>query len=71
MLEALDRDIGANVAGNDVNDSCYIGNIFGETSSGGTAVFVNMNGRLGTATSSRRFKEDIKPWTGRAKRSLR
>ncbi len=53
--------IGTNVAGNDVNDSCYIGNIFGDTSSGGTAVFVNTNGRLGTATSSRRFKEEIKP----------
>jgi hypothetical protein len=53
--------IGTNVAGNDVNDSCYIGNIFGDTSSGGTAVFVNSNGRLGTTTSSRRFKEDIKP----------
>jgi hypothetical protein len=53
--------IGANVAGNDVNDSCYIGNIFGDTSSGGTAVFVNSNGRLGTTTSSRRFKDDIKP----------
>jgi len=44
-----------------VNDSCYIGNIFGDTSSGGTAVFVNTNGRLGTATSSRRFKDEIKP----------
>jgi hypothetical protein len=52
--------IGTNVAGNDVNDSCYIGNIFGDTSSGGTAVFVNTNGRLGTTTSSRRFKDDIK-----------
>jgi hypothetical protein len=48
-------------AGNDVDNSCYIGNIFGDTSSGGTAVFVNSNGRLGTTTSSRRFKEDIKP----------
>src|SRR5947208_3669245 len=53
--------IGANVAGNDVNDSCYIGNIFGDTSSGGTAVFINSNGRLGTVQSSRRFKEEIKP----------
>jgi hypothetical protein len=53
--------IGTNVAGNDVNDSCYIGNIFGDTSSGGTAVFVNTNGRLGTTTSSRRFKDSIKP----------
>jgi trimeric autotransporter adhesin len=48
-------------AGNDVSDSCYIGNIFGATSSGGTAVFVNSNGRLGTMTSSRRFKEEIQP----------
>ncbi len=30
-------------------------------SSGGTAVFINSNCRLGTATSSRRFKEEIKP----------
>ena len=53
--------IGTNVAGNNINDSCYIGNIFGATSSGGTAVFVNSNGRLGTMTSSQRFKEEIKP----------
>jgi hypothetical protein len=47
-------------AGNDVNDSCYIGNIFGSTSTNGIGVFVNSNGRLGTATSSQRFKKDIK-----------
>jgi Chaperone of endosialidase len=47
--------------GNNVDNSCYIGQIFGATSSGGTAVFINSNGRLGTATSSRRFKEEIKP----------
>ena len=46
-----------------VNDSnsCFIGQIFGRTSSGGTAVFINSNGRLGTVTSSRRFKEKIAP----------
>jgi uncharacterized coiled-coil protein SlyX len=43
------------------NDSCYIGSIFGQTSSGGTPVYVNLMGKLGTTTSSRRFKEDIKP----------
>ena len=48
-------------AGSDVDNSCYIGNIFGATSSGGVGVFVNTNGRLGTVTSSKRFKEDIKP----------
>jgi Chaperone of endosialidase len=47
--------------GNNMSNSCFIGQIFGATSSGGTAVFINSNGRLGTATSSRRFKEEIKP----------
>jgi Chaperone of endosialidase len=47
--------------GNDVDDSCFIGNIFGATSVNGVAVLVNSNGRLGTMTSSRRFKEEIKP----------
>ena len=53
--------IGASVAGENVSNSCYIGSIFGETSSGGAAVFINPNGKLGTGTSSRRFKEGIKP----------
>jgi hypothetical protein len=53
--------IGANVAGDDVSNRCYIGQIFGVTSSGGTAVFINSSGQLGTITSSRRFKEEIKP----------
>jgi hypothetical protein len=47
--------------GNNMDNACYIGQIFGATSSGGIAVFINSNGRLGTATSSRRFKEEIKP----------
>jgi trimeric autotransporter adhesin len=51
--------IGANVAGDNVSNSCFIGNIFNATSSGGTAVFVNSNGQLGITTSSRRFKDDI------------
>ena len=53
--------IGALVAGENVSNSCYIGSIFGEISSGGTAVSVNADGKLGTTTSSRRFKEEIKP----------
>jgi hypothetical protein len=48
-------------AGNNVDNSCYIGNIFGATSSNGVGVLVNSNGRLGTMTSSRRFKEQIIP----------
>jgi len=48
-------------AGADVSDSCYIGQIFGQSSPSGTAVFVNSDGKLGTTVSSRRFKDDIKP----------
>ena len=47
--------------GMNVNNGCFIGNIFNATSSGGTAVFINTDGRLGTITSSQRFKESIKP----------
>src|SRR5262249_51161780 len=53
--------IGANVVGADVSTPCFIGTIFGAQSSGGTAVFINSSGQLGTATSSRRFKDEIKP----------
>jgi hypothetical protein len=53
--------IGADVGGANVDNSCFIGNIFNATSSGGTAVFINADGQLGTTTSSRRFKDDIKP----------
>ena len=53
--------IGSNVYGADVSDSCYIGNIFGQTSASGAAVYVNSSHKLGTLTSSSRFKDDIKP----------
>ena len=43
------------------SNATYIGNISGSTSSSGATVFVNSAGKLGTATSSRRFKEDIDP----------
>jgi hypothetical protein len=54
--------IGTNMFGvaNESN-TCYIGSIWGQTTSGGTAVFINGAGKLGTTTSSRRFKRDIKP----------
>ena len=48
-------------AGANVSHGCYIGNIFSQSSPSGLAVFVNSDGKLGTTTSSRRFKEDIKP----------
>jgi len=39
----------------------FIAGIFGVTASGGTPVVINSSGQLGTATSSRRFKDEIKP----------
>ena len=39
---------------------CWIAGISGATSSNGSAVFVNAGGKLGTLTSSARFKDDIK-----------
>jgi len=53
--------IGTNVAGENVDHSCFIGEIFGQTASNSAAVFINADGRLGTITSSRRFKESIEP----------
>jgi hypothetical protein len=54
--------IGAGMEGfPDESNACYIASIFGGTSTDGTSVFVNSSGKLGTATSSRRFKEQIKP----------
>ena len=53
--------IGAGVFGENVSNTCYIGNIFGVTSAGATAVYVNSLGKLGTVVSSRRFKEEVRP----------
>ena len=39
----------------------YIAGISGATASGGVAVFVNADSKLGTLTSSARFKDEIKP----------
>ena len=53
--------IGANVAGADVSNTTWIGNVYGVmTQSGTTApVIVSDTGQLGTVTSSERFKKDI------------
>src|SRR5215813_13854463 len=53
--------IGDGLDADDVSDSCYINNIFLATSTNGIGVLVNGQGKLGTTTSSRRFKDDIKP----------
>ncbi len=43
------------------SNACYIQSIFEQTSPGGTPVLINSSNKLGTTTSSKRFKEDIKP----------
>src|SRR4029077_9970718 len=54
--------IGYNIQGSaGESNGCYIKSIFGQTASGGSAVFIDANSKLGTLTSSKRFKEDIKP----------
>ena len=41
--------------------ACYIAGIVGQTATSGSQVFIDANGKLGTLTSSIRFKDDIKP----------
>jgi hypothetical protein len=54
--------IGSNILGvAGENNACYIGSIFGQTSATGIPVLINASNKLGTTTSSKRFKEDIKP----------
>jgi hypothetical protein len=54
--------IGANVAGANVSDTCFIGNIRDVTTQNADAIAVVIDsaGQLGTLSSSRRFKEEIK-----------
>ena len=60
-VSTADNVIAIGAGGENAPNSCYIGNIFGVTSSGATAVYVNTFGRLGTLVSSRRFKQEVKP----------
>ena len=55
--------IGADEHGANLSNSCFIGNIRGVPTGIGDAVSVviDSNGQLGTLSSSRRFKKDIKP----------
>jgi hypothetical protein len=55
--------IGAARGGADVDNTCFIGSIFGVTTqiSDAMPVLIDDAGQLGTANSSRRYKTDIKP----------
>ena len=43
------------------NNACYIASIFNQTSPSGAQVLINANNKLGTSTSSKRFKDNIQP----------
>ena len=47
--------------------ACYIRSIFGSTSANGIPVLINSSNKLGTTTSSKRFKEEIKLMKGASK----
>ncbi|NOY05301.1 MAG: hypothetical protein GXO82_01495 [Chlorobi bacterium] len=40
--------------------ACYIGGIYGRSAPAGVSVYISGSGKLGTTTSSRRFKHDIR-----------
>jgi hypothetical protein len=60
-LVASDEFATIRIGDPEIHAATFIAGIFGQTASEGTAVFIDTNGRLGTATSSRRFKEEIRP----------
>jgi hypothetical protein len=43
------------------SNACYIASVFGQTTASGIPVLIDSNNKLGTTTSSKRFKEDITP----------
>jgi hypothetical protein len=53
--------VGADIAGADVSNTTWIGNVYGVTTQSGTTapVVVSDTGQLGTVASSQRFKKDI------------
>ena len=61
-VTTADHVICIGINGENVSNSCFIGNIFGETTvNAGTPVMIDSAGQLGTTTSSRRFKKEIQP----------
>lgn len=54
----------------DIHTATFIAGIRNTTLAGGLAVLVNQNGKLGVATSSRRYKQDIQPMGDASNRLL-
>jgi len=61
LQESNTIHIGDNLPTDPGSSACFIGGINGQTTTSGTAVFINSSGKLGTITSSARFKKDINP----------
>jgi trimeric autotransporter adhesin len=63
--------IGSSVAGANVDNGCYIGNIAGQTvdPNGAGQVYIDNSGKLGVFLSSQRFKRDIERM-GRASEAI-
>src|SRR5262249_9390942 len=57
------KRVGDNLSDTQGDSACFIGGIFNQLIDVGSATVVGIDntGKLGTATSSRRFKQDIKP----------
>jgi len=62
-VTTADGVIAIGTGGANVSNSCFIGNIRGTTTANANAipVLIDSAGQLGTASSSRRFKKEIKP----------
>jgi len=60
-VTTADNVIAIGAEGDNVDNACYIGNIFNQASVDGIAVIIDSSNKLGTTVSSKRFKEEIKP----------
>jgi uncharacterized coiled-coil protein SlyX len=62
LITTASNVIAIGASGDNVENSCFIGNIFGQpVGLFGVPVLVDNQGKLGTILSSRRFKKDIEP----------
>ena len=59
-VTTADNVIAIGASGENIDNTCYIGNIFNQATVNGIPIIINSANKLGTTVSSRRFKEDIK-----------